>query len=293
MKKDLKLIYKINLKTMNKTKKTLLTFIFIIFGIFIYLILQTPSLDRNWAEDQKVLSEISFSWSNISIKNIRNFKYSSESEYESNYYDKDFNTDKIESVYYIIEPFSDYDWPAHTMLSFGFEDWSYLTVSAEIRKEVGESFWPIYWILNQYEMVYVIWDENDLIKLRANYRKDDVFMYPIKTSKENIKQLFVSAMQRADKLSKKPEFYNTFTNTCITSILEHVNLLREDNWKEIISWSKKIFLPSHSDQIAYDLWLIDTELSLKEAREYYKINDLSEKFWDDRNYSELIRKEKK
>ena len=92
-----------------------------------------------------------------------------------------------------------------------------------------------------------------MIKLRANYRKDDVFMYPIKTDKQNIKNLFVSVLQRADKLSKKPEFYNTFTNTCTTSILEHVNSIRQNNNKQKISWSQKVFLPSHSDQIAYDL----------------------------------------
>ena len=275
---------------MKIIKKIFLIILIIIALLFIYLLLQKPSLNRDWSIDQKIMSEISFSWNLIDIKNIRNFKYNSEEDYVIWYYDNSYNLNEIESVYYIIEPFSDYDWPAHTMLSFWFENGKYLVVSAEIRKEKWESFWPILWILNQYEMVYVIWDENDLIKLRTNYRKDDVFMYPIKTSKENMKNLFLSALLRADKLNNYPEFYNTITNTCTTSILEHVNPLRIDNWKDVINWSKQIFLPSHSDQIAYDLWFIDTELSLEEAREYYKINELAEEFWDDENFSKLIRK---
>jgi hypothetical protein len=64
-----------------------------------------------------------------------------------------------------------------------------------------------------------------------------------------------------------------------------VNELREEK----ISWSKEALLPSHSDKIIYDLWLINTELSLEEARKYYQINELSEEFWEDKNYSEKIR----
>jgi hypothetical protein len=143
--------------------------------------------------------------------------------------------------------------------------------------------------MNQFEIVYIVGDENDLVKLRANYRKDDVYIYPIQTSKEKMQKLFSSVMHRADKLTKEPEFYNTLWNTCATSILSHVNTLRTDK----ISWEKKILLPSHSDYIAYELGLIDTELSLPEAREYYKINTLSEKFADDVRYSEKIRVERR
>lgn len=148
-------------------------------------------------------------------------------------------------------------------------------------------------MLNRYEIVYIIWSEDDLIKLRANYRKDDVFMYPVKTSKQNMQELFVSVLERADELSKNPEFYNTVTNNCTTSILDHVNDLRAENNKDLIAWSKQILLPSHSDSIAYDAGLIDTDLSLEEAREYYKINELSQEFGESEDYSQLIRKPRK
>lgn len=250
---------------------------------------QKPSLYRDWSEDQSKLADISFSWNTVNIKNVRNYKYNTTTNYVPWYYDKIYATDEIESLYYIIEPFSTNDWPAHTMLSFWFSGWTYISVSAEIRKEKWESFDPLLWLMNQYEIVYIIWDENDLVKLRANYRKDDVFMYPINTPKENIKELFLSVMHRADKLSKEPEFYNTLWNTCATSILNHTNNLR----KEKIWWNKQILLPSHSDEIAYRLWLIDTMLPLPEARSYYKINELSLQYWNDMKYSDKIRKERK
>lgn len=274
-------------------KKSLYVLILIFCIFYIFILFKTPSLDRNWNLDQKILPEMSFSGNIVSIKNIRNFTYKTTDDYKVNYYDKDYDLDKIESLYYIIEPFSNFDWPAHTMMSFGFSNGDYVTISGEIRKEVWESFSAFKWLMREYELVYMIWDENDLVKLRANYRKDEVIMYPIKTDKENIKNIFISMLEKADSLTKNPEFYNTIANNCTTSILKHANQIRQNTNKSKIWWSIYTFLPSRSDSVIYDLWLIDTSLSLVEAREYYKINDLSEKFAENENYSKMIRKERK
>ena len=276
---------------MKKILKYILWIIFIpILGLSIFNLFQTPSLYREWLETDKILSEIEFSENKVSIKNIRNFNHISLEKYEKNYYDSEFDLEKIDSIYYIVEPFSDYDWPAHTMLTFGFSDWKYVVISAELRKEKWESFDPLLWIANQYELMYLIGDENDLIKLRANIRKDEVRMYPVKTTKEKMQKIFVSMLKRADKLSKEPEFYNTIYSTCTTNILRHVNELRE--WKKEISpFDLKIFLPANSDKIVFEEWLMNTKLTFEQAKKYYKINELSEKFWDDENYSEKIRKE--
>lgn len=272
---------------MSKFQKFISIIIIICIAILAILFSRKPSLERDWESDQKILPEITFSWSNISLQNLRNFEYITTTDYKINYYDQNLNINEIESLYYIIEPFSQYDWPAHTMFSFGLKNGEYIVISAEIRKEKGESFSPFKWIAREYEIVYMIWSETDFVKLRANYRQDDVIMYPIKTSPEKIQKLFISMLQRAGKLSKIPEFYNTITQNCTTSILDHVNEIRDES----IPWSKEALLPSHSDKIIYNLWLIDTELSLEEARRYYQINELSEQYWEDKNYSENIRKE--
>lgn len=79
--------------------------------------------------------------------------------------------------------------------------------------------------MNQFELMYVIADEQDVIQLQTNYRKNMVYMYPVKASKENIQALFRSMLVRTDKLNKEPEFYNTLWNNCATSILMHANAL--------------------------------------------------------------------
>lgn len=96
-------------------------------------------------------------------------------------------------------------------------------------------------------------------------------MYPIDTPKEKIQGLFRSMMIRTDKLTHEPEFYNTLWNNCTTSILTHANALR----KEKIDGGKHTLLPAHSDEIVYRAGLIDTELSLPEARAYYQIDEVA------------------
>jgi hypothetical protein len=118
-----------------------------------------------------------------------------------------------------VEPFSGIPGSAHTLLSFEFENDIFVAISVEIRKEKGESYHPAKGLFDQYELMYVIGDEKDLIKLRANYRKDTVFLYPIKAEVEDIRSLFLDMIARTNKLKEKPEFYNTLTNTCTTNIV--------------------------------------------------------------------------
>ncbi len=278
----------------NKIKKILkyffITLLIIIVWLTIFASLQTASTNKDWIETDLRLPKATINWDKVLIKNVRNFKHITETKREKDYYDREYDLSKLDKVYYIVEPFSNFDWPAHTMLSFEFSDWKYVSFSAEIRKEKGESFSPFLWLLNQFELFYVWWDENDLVKLRANIRKDVVRMYPINTTKQKVKNLFISIIEKTNKLVKEPEFYNTFNNTCTTSILKHINTLRDE---KISFLDLRILLPANSDKVAYEKWYIDTKLSLEQAREYYKINNLSEVYGDSKNYSKLIRVEKK
>ena len=133
--------------------------------------------------------------------------------------------------------------------------------------------------------MYVVGDEQDLVKLRTNYRKDPVYMYPIKTQKEKIQNLFLDIMNRVNKLNQEPEFYNTITSTCTTAILDHVNKLRDEN----IHYSWKIFFPGYSDEIVYENNYMDTNLSFEEAKKHFLINKKAEKFANSGDFSIKIR----
>jgi hypothetical protein len=268
----------------------LVTIAGIIVCFYIILNLATePSNERTWNEDQKILPHAEMTGNLIMIYNVRNFSYASTTSYTPAYYDKAYDISKIKRVWYVVEPFSGIPGSAHTFLSFEFENNLFVSISVEIRKEQGESYDPIKGLLNKYELMYVIADEKDVIKLRSNYRKDQVYVYPGKTTPEKARELFLSMVTRANELYKNPEFYNTVTNTCTTNIVSHINKVTPGR---VPMFNLSVMFPAKSDELAYTLGLIDTELSFEKSRERFYINDRALKYANNPNFSVLIRGEK-
>ena len=246
-----------------------------------------PSNDRDWNKDQAILPSAVVKDNLVLIKNIRNLSYTSTSTYLVNYYDRTFDLNKLKKVWYVVEPFSGYVGAAHTFLSFEFEEDRFVAISVEIRKEKGESFSAFKGLMRQYELMYVIADERDVVKLRSNYRKDQVFVYPVKADVEKSKALFLDMIARANKLKDEPEFYNTLTSTCTTNIVDHVNKITPER----VPFRLEILFPADSDRLALEAGLIDTDLTLEEARKKYLINEKAEKYANDINFSVKIREQ--
>jgi hypothetical protein len=269
---------------MSKRKIFSAVFFLAIGTLLIFLSTHRPSNDRNWTIDQRVLPTAEIEGDIAHIKNIRNFVYESVASYTPQYYDKSFDLTTLTSLDYIVEPFGNIG-AAHTFLSFGFLDGSYVSVSVEIRKEIGESFSPLKGVLRQYELTYVIADERDVVALRTNHRKDEVYLYPTTASVETIRTLFVDMLTRANELAERPEFYNTLTNNCIINIANHVNALVP----KTVPWDYTLIFPANSDVYAQKLGLIAQGMTIEEARAKYRINDAAERFADDPEFSDRIR----
>ncbi len=235
---------------------------------FAFVFLVTPSNDRDWSDDQKVLPEVFFDGERVIIKNLRDIVYKSTKDYQVRYKTEVFNLDKLESAWLVVEPFGKFG-AAHTMVSFGFSDGKFLAISAEIRKEKGEEFSAIKGLFGQYELMYVLATEEDVLMLRTNYRKDTVRLYPIKADKKKIKAVLVSMLEYANHLRANPQFYNTIFNNCATNIVKHVRRFSE---KDIPWWDFRYLMPEYFDEVAFELGIIDTHLPLDKAREKFDIS---------------------
>jgi hypothetical protein len=254
--------------------------------LVVLTLIQRPSNDRIWSPDQAVLASAEIDGNVIHIHNVRNFTYRSDSDYDIHYEDRTYNLNDLQSLWFIVEPFSWWKGPAHTFLSFGFKDGRYIAISVEIRKERGEAFSALYGFFNQYELMYVVGDERDLIQLRTNFRKDDVYLYPARVTNEKLRELFLSMLERVNQLRSHPEFYNTLTNTCTTNIVRHINAIAPHK----VPFSFKVLFPAYSDRLAYDLGLLDTTLPFDEVREHYHINERAVLAGGKPEFSALIRK---
>jgi len=245
-----------------------------------------PSNDRQWAPEQAVLAYAEFDGDEVTVRNIRNCVYHSADDFEVHHYDKTFRLNELESVDFIMAPFPDNPSIGHTMLSFGFEGGDHLALSVEIRKEQGEVYSPLKGFFHQYELMYVLGDERDLIGLRANHWLNDVYVYRARATRTRARELFVDVLRRANKLAEEPEFYDTLTNNCTSNIVHHINNLSPNR----VPLDYRSLLPGYSDELAYELGLLDTELSFEQTKARARVNRLAYTHRESEDFSTLIRR---
>jgi hypothetical protein len=244
-----------------------------------------PSNDRQWSPDERELATARFAGDSVYIRNVRNVHYRTTHDFDVHYDDRAYDLRRIESVWFVVEPFSGMKGPAHTFVTFGFDDGRYVGISVEIRKEVGESFSPWRGVARGYELTYVVGDERDLIGLRANFRHDSVYLYRTTATPEKAREMFVSMLTRANKLAAEPEFYNTLTSTCTTNIVRHVNEIAPKR----VPFSFKTLLPAYADELAYKVGLLDTTIPFDALRARAKINARAASAGESAEFSKLIR----
>lgn len=266
---------------------TVVLLLFLLFQIFG----PRPSNDRDWTPDQTRLPRVEIDGRRVRVHDLRNARYRSTSDYDVAWEERTYDLDRLRSAWFMVEPFSEWRGPAHTLMSFGFEgdgsgEEDYLAVSVELRKEKGEEFSPWKGLLRQYELMYVLGDERDLLQLRTSHRRDEVYLYPVRASRERIEQMLLGMLHRANRLREEPEFYNTLTNSCTTNIVRHVNELVPGR----VPWSYKVLLPGYSDELAYDLGLIDIDLPFAEVRRRFRIDEKARQIGDREDFSREIRR---
>jgi hypothetical protein len=246
-----------------------------------------PSNDRNWKANMAVLPYAQIRDDRVKVFNVRNCTYLSEDEYVLNYDDRTYDLDDLETLDFIICPFQDTPSLAHTMMSFGFRDGRYLGISIEVRLEEGESYSAGGGAARQFELMYVVADERDLIQLRTEIRGSDVYIYRSRATPEEIRTLFVDMLKRANTLKKRPEFYDTFMNNCTTNIVAHINRVRPGT----IPWEPASFLTGYADREAYRLGLLVDYGSFEQTKRQAQITSLAHRYAQEPRFSALIRSE--
>ena len=180
-----------------------------------------PSNDRDWQADVALLPHAAIDGDRVTVYNIRNCDYRSEIDYTVRYYNKNFDLSKLDSIdLYLVNWGLKYI--SHTMISFGFQGNQYLCISIETRKEKGEGYSTIKGFFRQYELIYVVADERDLVLLRSNYREGEtVYLYRVEGSKEVFRSIFLDYVRYINHLKTEPEWYNALTGNCTTQIRGH------------------------------------------------------------------------
>jgi hypothetical protein len=220
----------------------------------------------------------------VTIHNIRNCDYRSETDYTVRHFDKSFDLAKLKSIdLSLINWGSPYI--AHTMLSFGFGEDGIVCFSAETRKELGEEYSTVKGFFRQYELTYVVADERDLIGLRTQYRGEQVYLYRLNESADLIRKVFLDYLREINSLKDRPEWYNALTGNCMTNI----RILKAPyNPDSRLDW--RLIVNGFIDEMLYEMKAVDTSLPFPELKKRSLINERAK--WMDKSpdFSQLIRR---
>jgi hypothetical protein len=242
-----------------------------------------PSNSRDWAADVARTARAVFSGSSVTIQNVRNFKYRSESDYDPHWETRTYNLDRIRGV----DLFVSFWGPtliAHTIASWDFDDGQHLAISIETRKEKGESYSALRGFFRQYELYYVVADERDLIALRTNYRGEQVYLYRIRASASQARALFVDYLRAVNHLAEHAAWYNALTQNCTTTIRGHAQ-----NAGAAGQFDWRLLANGHLDQLLYERGEIDTSLPFDELRARSNITERAKLADDSPDFSIRIR----
>lgn len=245
-----------------------------------------PSNDRDWQQDVAVLPHATIDGNAVTVHNVRNFDYRSETDYTPAYYERRFDLDKLEGVdlvaVYWMGPAI-----AHIFVSFSFAGGDHLAISIETRKEKGEGYSTLKGFFRQYEVAYVVADERDVVRLRTNYRKDppeDVFVYRLQGPIENGRRLFLNYMREINALKARPKFYNTLTTNCTTNIWLHA---RTNPGHVQFSW--KVLASGYVPEYLYETGRLDNSLPFAELQRRAHVNARAQAADGAADFSRLIR----
>lgn len=252
-------------------------------GVVVWFLLIPPSNDRDWEPDLAVLPYADINGNLVTVHNIRNCNYRSETDYTVRYYDKTFDLTKLNAVdFYLVY------WGspkiAHTMLSFGFEDGSHLCFSIETRKEKGEGYSAIKGLFRQFEITYVVADERDLVRLRTNYRGEQVYLYRLKVDPAMARLVLLDYLKEINRLKAEPEWYNAVSDNCTTSIHQHTY-----PYAKKVRWDWRILVNGYIDELAYEVGTLDRSLPFPELKARSLINDRARAADQDPEFSARIR----
>lgn len=173
---------------------------------------------------------------------------------------------------------------AHTMISFGFEGDNYLCFSIEARKTKGQGYSAIKGLFRQFELIYIVGDERDLVRLRTNYRQgEDAYLYRLQGSPAQARAFFMDYANRVNSLRDRPQWYSAVTHNCTTSIRT------QRATAERAPWDWRMLVNGYGNELLYERGKIPTNLPLAELKQRCHINALARAADNATDFSRRIR----
>jgi Domain of unknown function (DUF4105) len=251
-------------------------------GITSWWLTLRPTQDADWQPQVAILAYASREGDRFTVHNIRNFEYRSATDFTPHYDTRDFDLANLRAVDLFINywglPFI-----VHPMASFDFGPQGHLCFSIEIRPRRGQRYSTLAGLYRQFTLIYVAADERDVVRLRTNYKHEDIYLYRLRFSPAEARVRFMEYIDVLNKLYARPAWYNVITHNCVTAIRAMHPSARQ------VPWDWRILINGFLDRMLYERGLLAGDLPFEELRAQALINIRAQEAGDAPDFSQRIR----
>jgi hypothetical protein len=213
--------------------------------VLIWWLTLKPSNDGNWQPDVAQTAWADINGDEFTFHNVRNCDYRTETEYTPHWEIRTVRLSQITGIDLAIDYWGS-PWIAHPIVSFQFADTPPLCFSIETRKTIGQSYSTIGGLYRQFTLIYIVSDERDVIRLRTNYRNEDIYLYHTTASPDRARGRFLEYVRSLNALHTQPRWYNAITTNCTTAIRDQRPI------NERVPWDWRILLNGKADELLYE-----------------------------------------
>jgi hypothetical protein len=267
----------------SRDRRASVVFMVLFLGVVAWWLAISPSHDRPWRPEVAVMPRATIDGDRVRLTGVRNFDYRSLNDFTVRYEDREVQLSHLTGLDFFVSYWSE-GLVGHTFLSFIFDNAPPLAISIETRPEMGEDFDPVGSLFKKFELIYVVGDERDLVRVRTNYRNETVYLYRLNSSLDNVRRLLMVYLERIDELADRPEFYHLLSNSCTINIIRYANAAGRAGRFDI-----RHVLNGLIDNYLYYSGRLDTTLPFDELRRRSRINEAAQAADDAPDFSERIR----
>jgi hypothetical protein len=268
---------------LSRQRRMSVAFIVLYLGVVAWWIAIPPSHDREWRPEVAVMPRAVIDGDRVRITGVRNFDYRTRNDFTVRYEEREVLLSHLTGVDFYVSYWSE-GLVGHTFLSFIFDNAPPLSISIETRPEVGEGFNPIASLFKQFELIYVVGDERDIVGVRTNHRGETVYLYRLNASPDKARELLLVYLERINELADRPEFYHLLSNSCTINIIRYLNAAGRKGRFDIRHLFNGLI-----DSYLYHSGRVDTTLPFDELRRRSLINEAAQAAADAPDFSQRIR----